>query len=129
MPCMLHNQATSWKLEDAIQLYFIGNEGGAVPSTANSTPTEDVVTDQSVRYCELLNLTVRGSYEYFYFYYFFNILSWAFWFSAPKVEYENERIGGFEDEVRPPLPVKREALYDDATLYAYVLSTDFYLVC
>lgn len=59
MPCMLHNQATSWKLEDAIQLYFIGNEGGAVPSTANSTPTEDVVTDQSVRYCELLNLTVR----------------------------------------------------------------------
>ena len=28
-------------------------------------------------------------------------------------------FGQFEDEVRPPLPVIREALYDDAMLYGY----------
>ena len=34
----------------------------------------------------------------------------------------NENDGQNEgDEVRPPLPVIREALYDDAMLYGYVL--------
>ena len=28
-------------------------------------------------------------------------------------------FGQYEDQVRPPLPVIREALYDDAMLYGY----------
>jgi hypothetical protein len=35
----------------------------------------------------------------------------------------NENVGQNDgDEVRPPLPVIREALYDDAMLYGYVFS-------
>ncbi|KAJ6324230.1 hypothetical protein OIU76_011519 [Salix suchowensis] len=70
-------QATSWKLEDAIQLFYVGNEGGAVASASHPPPTE----------------------------------TW------PE-DLENEKVvqsGG--EEVRAPLPVMRDTLYDDAMLY------------
>ncbi|KAG6759445.1 hypothetical protein POTOM_035923 [Populus tomentosa] len=69
-------QATSWKLEDAIQLFYVGNEGGAVASASHPPPTE----------------------------------TW------PEVL---ERHVGQSDgeEVRAPLPVVRDTLYDDAMLY------------
>lgn len=44
-------QATSWKLEDAIQLYFIGNEGRAAqphlysPPLGNDLPLHDLDKD------------------------------------------------------------------------------------
>ncbi|KAF5750044.1 UBX domain-containing 7 [Tripterygium wilfordii] len=70
-------QATSWNLDEAIQLYFVGGDGGVVASAssienANQNP-RDVVSDN------------------------------------------HSQEGG--DEVRPPLPVVRETLYDDAMLY------------
>lgn len=43
------------------------------------------------------------------------------WFSVLKdFEKENARQDG-GDEVRPPLPVVRDTLYDDAMLYGYVI--------
>lgn len=36
-------QATSWKLEEAIQLFYVGNEGsGLASSSVSSPPTENV---------------------------------------------------------------------------------------
>lgn len=38
----------------------------------------------------------------------------------------NENVGQLgEDEVRAPMPVIRDVLYDDAALYGYVLSLHF----
>lgn len=34
-------QATSWKLEEAIQLFFVGNEGGLGASSLYSSPLEN----------------------------------------------------------------------------------------
>ncbi|XP_028752586.1 plant UBX domain-containing protein 7 isoform X1 [Neltuma alba] len=83
-------QATSWKLEEAIQLFLIGNEGGAGPqlSPSHNPPAEN---DDS-------------------------------WTGRPSSEQRKdtaiESSGGDDgDEVRPPLPVKRETLYDDPMLY------------
>ena len=52
---MLYGQATSWKLEDAIQLFYVGNEGGvAVPPPVPSPPTTNEQinssTDQTSEY-------------------------------------------------------------------------------
>lgn len=52
---MLYGQATSWKLEDAIQLFYVGNEGGGVPgSSVPSPPTTNEqinsTTDQTSKY-------------------------------------------------------------------------------
>ncbi|KAK3222369.1 hypothetical protein Dsin_009394 [Dipteronia sinensis] len=77
-------QATSWKLEEAIQLFYVGNESGVMPSTsalAAHSPIE-----------ENPNLSADQS-------------------PVPHVGQD----GG--DEVRAPLPVVRETLYDDAMLY------------
>ncbi|XP_068640161.1 plant UBX domain-containing protein 7-like [Aristolochia californica] len=81
-------QATSWQLEEAIQLFYIGNEGGGLQSTSASQPAEDVKP-------------VSGDEDVW------------------EENNGNEPVAGLtgEDEVRPPLPVKREVLYDDATLY------------
>ncbi|XP_015894280.1 plant UBX domain-containing protein 7 isoform X2 [Ziziphus jujuba] len=82
-------QATSWKLEEAIQLFYVGNEGGAVAaSPSQSPPTEnfDALADQTSGVAERESGT------------------------------EN-LVQRDVDEVRPPLPVIREALYDDALLY------------
>ncbi|XP_050275726.1 plant UBX domain-containing protein 7 [Quercus robur] len=81
-------QATSWKLEEAIQLFFVGNEGGPVVAPSQSPAAENVNTlaDQNT-----------GNLER---------------------DIGNENVGENDgDEVRPPLPVIREALYDDAMLY------------
>lgn len=81
-------QATSWKLEEAIQLFYIGNEGGGIASSSlASSPTENIPplpggSGQS---------TDAGN------------------------EHAAQNVGN--EEVRPPLPVKREVLYDDASLY------------
>lgn len=40
----LWEQATSWKLEDAIQLFFVGNEGGPVVAPSQSPAAENVNT-------------------------------------------------------------------------------------
>ncbi|KAJ6689471.1 hypothetical protein OIU85_005837 [Salix viminalis] len=77
-------QATSWKLEDAIQLFYIGNEGGLVASASHPPPTE----------------------------------TWTDVHESGLKDFQNENVkpsGG--EEVRAPLPVVRDTLYDDAMLY------------
>eukprot|EP00258_Populus_trichocarpa_P007167 XP_002311564.3 plant UBX domain-containing protein 7 [Populus trichocarpa] len=77
-------QATSWKLEDAIQLFYVGNEGGVVASASHPPQTE----------------TRTDVHE-----------------SGLK-DFGNENVGpGGGEEVRAPLPVVRDTLYDDAMLY------------
>ncbi|KAB1206367.1 UBX domain-containing protein 7 [Morella rubra] len=81
-------QATSWKLEEAIQLFFVGNEGGPVVPSSHSAPAEDM-----------------------------NYLAGQ---NAGNLEEDTGNVNVEQndgDEVRPPLPVIREALYDDAMLY------------
>ncbi|KAL5762912.1 hypothetical protein ACOSP7_019176 [Xanthoceras sorbifolium] len=77
-------QATSWKLEDAIQLFYVGNEGGVMASGSGSAAPSPIEE----------NPTLSADQS-----------------PAPHVGQD----GG--DEVRPPLPVVRETLYDDAMLY------------
>ncbi|PIN05048.1 hypothetical protein CDL12_22414 [Handroanthus impetiginosus] len=69
-------QATGWKLEEAIQLFYVGNEGGSAAPSLHSPPSEPAkeFVDQDVR----------------------------------------QEDG---DDVRPPLPVKRDVLYDSPMLY------------
>jgi hypothetical protein len=81
-------QATSWKLEEALQLFLIGSETGAVqvPAPASFTPpleNVDSFNDQSL-------------------------------LSEPR-----NQSGGLADgdEVRAPLPVIRETLYDNSMLF------------
>ncbi|XP_061974009.1 plant UBX domain-containing protein 7-like [Populus nigra] len=77
-------QATSWKLEDAIQLFYVGNEGGAVASASHPPPTE----------------------------------TWPEVLESGLKDLENEKVGHSDgEEVRAPLPVVRDTLYDDAMLY------------
>ncbi|GMY18049.1 plant UBX domain-containing protein 7 [Fagus crenata] len=81
-------QATSWKLEEAIQLFFVGNDGGPVVTSSQPPAAENVnfSADQNT--------------------------------SNLERDTGNENVGQNDgDEVRPPLPVIREALYDDAMLY------------
>ncbi|XVF85490.1 hypothetical protein PTKIN_Ptkin17bG0121700 [Pterospermum kingtungense] len=80
-------QATSWKLDEAIQLFYVGNEGGVVASASESPAVE-------------------------------NLDSWVNQNSGELKESGNDNVGSIDgDEVRPPLPVVRETLYDDAILY------------
>lgn len=81
-------QATSWKLEEAIQLFYVGHEGGSMGSSSYLPPEENATP--------LTNQSPSGLDE-----------DVAKALSGPD--------GG--DDVRPPLPVIREALYDDAMLY------------
>ncbi|KAH9611376.1 hypothetical protein KSS87_021307 [Heliosperma pusillum] len=78
-------QATSWKLEEAIQLFYVGNEGGAMTSSAYFPPEETTPhpTDQG---------------------------------SSGVINEMAKDIAGLDD-VRAPLPVIREALYDDGIFY------------
>ncbi|XVE85523.1 hypothetical protein DITRI_Ditri17bG0097600 [Diplodiscus trichospermus] len=80
-------QATSWKLDEAIQLFYVGNEGGVVASASESPAAE-------------------------------NVDSWVEQKSGELKESVNNNVGSIAgNEVRPPLPVVRETLYDDAMLY------------
>ncbi|KAK8526172.1 hypothetical protein V6N12_020652 [Hibiscus sabdariffa] len=80
-------QATSWKLDEALQLFYVGNEGGVVAPASESPAADNVdsLVDQNSG-----ELNESGTSNV-----------------GP--------IGG--EEVRPPLPVVRETLYDDASLY------------
>ncbi|KAI3431172.1 UBX domain-containing protein [Psidium guajava] len=82
-------QATSWKLEEAIQLFYVGNEGGGIGGQSNPSPVDGgnaVLVDENA--------------------------------GVSRNDNGNENIGQHDgDEVRPPLPVRREVLYDDAVLY------------
>ncbi|KAK4373416.1 hypothetical protein RND71_008800 [Anisodus tanguticus] len=86
-------QATSWKLEEAIQLFYIGNEGGAAASASFNSPqlgNDAPLADSSLS-------------------------------EAVKDPADNSSGQGDGDDIRPPLPVKREALYDNAVLYGYAV--------
>uniref|UniRef100_A0A1D1XQF1 UBX domain-containing protein 7 n=1 Tax=Anthurium amnicola TaxID=1678845 RepID=A0A1D1XQF1_9ARAE len=78
-------QATSWKLEEAVQLFYVGNDGGgaAAPLPTSSSPLQD---DPGDKESAVANENMGG-----------------------------EAVG--DDGIRPPLPVKREVLYDDASFH------------
>ncbi|KAF6174624.1 hypothetical protein GIB67_006276 [Kingdonia uniflora] len=84
-------KATDWKLEDAIQLFYVGNEGGGFASSSYPPAAAD--------FPPLPDQKSGGEGE--------NIVSENAG-HADQIE---------EVQVRAPLPVKREALYDDAILY------------
>lgn len=82
-------QATSWKLEEAIQLFYIGHDGGAVAASSSYVPpleNDGILPEQSARDLE----NHIGS----------------------KNVIENDG-----SEVRAPLPVKRDVLYDTPMLF------------
>ncbi|XP_019191424.1 PREDICTED: plant UBX domain-containing protein 7 isoform X2 [Ipomoea nil] len=79
-------QATSWKLEEALQLFYVGNDGGvAAPSSYSPLENTAPLPDPS------LSGSIKGSGD------------------------ESEKQGD-RDEVRPPLPVIRDVLYDTAVI-------------
>lgn len=78
-------EATSWKLEEAIQLFYLGNESGITTSSAQSERWETDVPLVDPNVSGLSNNWEDGS--------------------AQEVD---------EDDVRPPLPVIRDVLYDNA---------------
>ncbi|KAF8378901.1 hypothetical protein HHK36_030250 [Tetracentron sinense] len=82
-------EATSWKLEEAIHLFYVGNEGGRLVSSFCSPPKENVIP--------LLDQSSGGR----------------------EKDIGNENVGQDDrgEEVRPPLPVTREALYGDVMQY------------
>lgn len=101
------------------------NEGGPTALASNSPPVENVNSwpDQNSGY--VICFTILGSYS--------NILSWfcVNWLrivitgSSELKDSANNNNGvndGDGDEVRPPLPVVRETLYDDVMHYGYVCS-------
>ncbi|KAL2906929.1 Plant UBX domain-containing protein 7 [Bienertia sinuspersici] len=82
-------QATSWQLEEAIQLFYVGNESGAMASSS-FLPSEEIAAP----------VVDKISSE-----------------SDEALAKELSGLNGGDDDVRAPLPVIREALYDDAVLY------------
>ncbi|KAD7116714.1 hypothetical protein R6Q59_006549 [Mikania micrantha] len=81
-------QATSWKLDEAIQLFYVGNDSGAaaVASSPYVPPLDNDLPNQ-----------ITGGTEHH---------------TGP------ENVGEIDsNEVRAPLPVKRDVLYDTPTLY------------
>ncbi|XP_057543715.1 plant UBX domain-containing protein 7 isoform X1 [Amaranthus tricolor] len=81
-------QATSWKLEEALQLFYVGNESGIVASSSFFAPEESAASH--------IDKSPSGSDD--------------------GLAKEINDVSG-SDDVRPPLPVIREALYDDSMLY------------
>ncbi|KAK9051179.1 hypothetical protein SSX86_027805 [Deinandra increscens subsp. villosa] len=81
-------QATSWKLEEAIQLFYVGNDGGAPAAPSSYVPpleNDGILPEQ-----------ITGGLEN----------------HAGPENVEND-----SSEVRAPLPVKRDVLYDAPLLY------------
>ncbi|KAI5678273.1 hypothetical protein M9H77_09223 [Catharanthus roseus] len=81
-------QATSWKLEEAIQLFYVGNDGGATLSSVQSPHLENDLpsADPSL--------------------------------SASGKDLGDKSFGEEDgDDVRPPLPVRRDVLYDHPIPY------------
>ncbi|KAL7001430.1 hypothetical protein U1Q18_002581 [Sarracenia purpurea var. burkii] len=80
-------QATSWKLDEAIQLFYVGNESGiGAPASHSPLLENDRSADQS-----------SGG--------------------SKKDIVEEHAEQDDRNEVRAPIPVKREVLYDNAILY------------
>ncbi|WMV23082.1 hypothetical protein MTR67_016467 [Solanum verrucosum] len=80
-------EATSWKLDEAIQLFYIGNESGAAAFFNSPQLGNDALLGDPS-----LSGVVNDSVD-------------------------TNLVQGDGDDVRPPLPVKREVLYDNAVLY------------
>ncbi|PWA13660.1 Thioredoxin-like fold [Artemisia annua] len=79
----MYIQATSWKLEEAIQLFYIGNDGGAAVASSPVLPVEnDGLLPGSENHVEPGNVKQDDG-----------------------------------SEVRAPLPVKRDVLYDGPPRY------------
>ncbi|XP_076921243.1 plant UBX domain-containing protein 7-like isoform X2 [Bidens hawaiensis] len=74
-------QATSWKLDEAIQLFYVGNDGGAPTPLENDGILPEQITGGSENHVGPGNVENDGS------------------------------------DVRAPLPVKRDVLYDAPLLY------------
>lgn len=74
-------EATTWKLEEALQLFYAGNEVGAVASSSLPPPVNESPSERE-------NVVVN----------------------------KNVGQGDGDDEVRAPLPVKRDTLYGDASV-------------
>ncbi|KAL9270937.1 Plant UBX domain-containing protein [Drosera capensis] len=87
-------QATGWNLEDAVLLYYAGNEGGAATS---SSPLQPASAENNAY---LPNQSSSSGREDF--------------------GGDNFPAHEVEDNVRAPLPVVREALYDDAMFHSSV---------
>ncbi|GFP93981.1 UBX domain-containing protein 7 [Phtheirospermum japonicum] len=84
-------QATGWKLEEAIQLFYAGNEGGLATTSVFPPPTEsDLPLDDS---------TLSGM-------------------GKELVARDVSQDAG--DDVRAPLPVKRDVLYDSPVFFGGV---------
>ncbi|PSS26835.1 Plant UBX domain-containing protein [Actinidia chinensis var. chinensis] len=79
-------QAASWKLEEAIQLFFVGNENGLGATYGSTPPLDDRSSDH----------TLGGS---------------------KRDIVDNNARQDDSNEVRAPIPVKREVLYDSAIHY------------
>ncbi|OWM77230.1 plant UBX domain-containing protein 7 [Punica granatum] len=80
-------QMTSWKLDDAIQLFYVGNEAGGIAPQLQAPVTDEtnaVLAEDGSR--------VDGAHD-------------------------NAGQKDGDDAVRAPLPVRREVLYDDAILF------------
>ncbi|MCL7029208.1 hypothetical protein MKW94_025335, partial [Papaver nudicaule] len=82
-------QATNWNLEEALQLFYVGNDNGAFASSSVAPPEQSgsPLADQSP--------------------------------GREKGISSSGQDNGSE-EVRAPLPVKRDVLYDDPLLYRAV---------
>lgn len=81
-------QATSWKLEDAIQLFYVGSESVAVAESVHIPVVENDPTLQDS------NPSESGTH-----------------LADQGVRQDDE------DGIRPPLPVTRDVLYDTSMLY------------
>ncbi|XP_074570284.1 plant UBX domain-containing protein 7 [Curcuma longa] len=77
-------EATGWKLDDAVQLFYVGNEGGGVESSFLPRQNNGTTSEHQ------------------------NVLA-----SGSSVK------GALEDEVRAPLPVKRDTLYGDPAVFRF----------
>ncbi|KAL1568696.1 plant UBX domain-containing protein 7-like isoform X2 [Salvia divinorum] len=82
-------QATGWKLEEAIQLFYVGNDGSLGTQSVNSPPRE---SDMPLDHPNLSEM------------------------EKELVEKYTRQDDG--DDVRAPLPVKRDVLYDNPMLYS-----------
>ncbi|XP_074363137.1 plant UBX domain-containing protein 7-like isoform X2 [Apium graveolens] len=81
-------QATGWQLEEAIQLFYVGNEHGAVASSSEFPPLINKKTH--------IDESLSGSGK-----------QWGNEHASPQNE----------STVRAPLPVKRDVLYDEEMLF------------
>ncbi|XP_057777777.1 plant UBX domain-containing protein 7-like [Salvia miltiorrhiza] len=115
-------QATGWKLEEAIQHFYVGNEGGLGTQSAYSPPRE---SDMPLNHPNLSELEKELVEKYTR-----QLDEEDARPTLPMkrgVLYDNElekelvekytrQVDG--EDVRPPLPVKRDVLYDSPMLYS-----------